>query len=51
MDFCQFVAMPEEPKSDASRCLRLEIGQDIDVAVSRIEVIAEHGTEHAQAIG
>jgi hypothetical protein len=25
-DSCQLVAMPEEPKSDASRCLRLEIG-------------------------
>ena len=48
-DFCQFVAIPEVPKSDASRCLWLEIGQDINVAASRIDVIAEHGTEHAQA--
>ena len=48
-DSCQLVAIPEEAKSDASRCLWLEVGKDIDVAASRIEVIAEHGTEHAQA--
>jgi len=41
--------MPEEAKSDASSCLGLEIGQDIDVALRRIEVVAEHGTKHAQA--
>jgi hypothetical protein len=45
----QLVAIPEEAKSDVSCCLRLEIGQDINVAASRIKVIAEHGTEHAQA--
>jgi hypothetical protein len=38
--------MPEEVKSDAPHSLQLEIGKAVDVAASRIEVIAEHGTEH-----
>ncbi|MEY3204540.1 MAG: hypothetical protein RLZZ21_871 [Planctomycetota bacterium] len=41
-DACSFVAIPEEAKSDASRCLQLEIGEDINVAASRIETIARY---------
>jgi hypothetical protein len=47
-DAGQFFTVSEEPKADAAGCLRPEVGEHVDVAADRVEVVAERGAEHAQ---